>query len=281
VNVTVPSTANLGALPPELLRIAEPDETALLDVLRSRISRLMLEEIAANDYGHEIPEHLKAIEEQIISTPTLGQLRWCPREVLELERRSEPDEIGEAQDDHRAAHLKRLFACTILLRNAGHMSPSPVRLSEDDYFLETSAASVMRALRSAVALGAFCYRPALAFTMWLYEAQPYSRLRPFAALSAALLGIVMSESDAESGSEARLLSWVDQVEESCRIALGREVGSDRWMIGLNTYQDLRERKLLLDTIRLISVLRKKQAIAGALATWANVHFGSSATDPYV
>ena len=82
VNVTVPSTANLGALPPELLRIAEPDETALLDVLRSRISRLMLEEIAANDYGHEIPEHLKAIEEQIISTPTLGQLRWCPREVL-------------------------------------------------------------------------------------------------------------------------------------------------------------------------------------------------------
>lgn len=262
--------------------MAEPDETALLDVLRSRISRLMLEELAANDYGEEVSGHLKAIEEQISSTPTLGDLGWRPREVLELERWSQPDEVGKTEDDYRAAHVKRLFACTILLRNAGHMSPSPVRLSEDDYFLETSAASVIRALRSAVALGALCYRPALAFNMWLYEAQPYSRLRPFVALSAALLGIAMTESDAEFGSETRLLSWVDQVEESCRIALGTDIGSDRWMIGLNTYQDcLRERKLLLDTIRLISMLRGKQAIAGALATWADAHLGSIAAGPNV
>jgi hypothetical protein len=202
------------------------------------------------------------------SKATLGHLEWCPREVLELERWNERDQ-GKGEQDRQAAHLKRLLACTILLRNAGHMSPLSPQPSEDDFFLETSVASVIRLFRSAVALGSFCERPALAFNLWLYRAQPYPRLRPFVAVSSALLGIVISTSRGDANFRHRLLAWGDAIEASCRAKLGAEVESERWLVGLNSYQNCSgDSELWFDTMRHIALQRDATA---PLLSWIETH----------
>jgi hypothetical protein len=251
-----------------LLKIVDPSETGLLDVLRSRMSRRMLEEIAANDYGEEVPFHLKGVEEQMSSTPPLGNLEWCPREVLELERWNDPDK--EEHEQHRElCHIKRLFACTILLRNAGHMNSDSMRLSEHDFFLETSGASVARLLRSASALGGAFLRSALAFTLWLYRAQPYPRLRPFVALASALLAILASHAPSETDKEQRLLAWVDGVEADCRATVGKDVESETWLVGLNSYEAREEhRALWYDMMR---QLASQRPASSAILSWVQTH----------
>ncbi len=66
--------------------IATPSESVLLDWLKARVSRLMLEEIAANDWGRETAHNLAGIEMQLGDSAPLGPLPWFPLEVLELER---------------------------------------------------------------------------------------------------------------------------------------------------------------------------------------------------
>jgi hypothetical protein len=104
--------------PARLLAVAPPAETALLDFVRapSRVSREMIHEIAVNDRGNNVAEYELAILKQLAPKPALGFLPWQQSmEVLELERAgSEPD---SARD-----HLKRLFACTILLRSVAFVS---------------------------------------------------------------------------------------------------------------------------------------------------------------
>jgi hypothetical protein len=103
----------LPPLPTEM----QPSDSDLLDWLRSRVSRPMLEEIARNDYEEEVTQHLDGIVAQLRANPPLGLLAWNPREVLELERWNEPTD----DESMPASHLKRLMACTILLRNVGHL----------------------------------------------------------------------------------------------------------------------------------------------------------------
>ncbi len=73
-----------------LISRVQPDELELLDLLKTRVSRLMLEEIAANDNGEEIADHLAGIEAHI-DEPRPAELEWCPREVLQLQLWVEPD----------------------------------------------------------------------------------------------------------------------------------------------------------------------------------------------
>jgi hypothetical protein len=78
-------------VPQALLTLARPSRDDLLELLTTRVSRLMLEEISANDYGEETTAHLDGIESQLRLDAPLGRLDLCPLEVLELERWSEPD----------------------------------------------------------------------------------------------------------------------------------------------------------------------------------------------
>jgi hypothetical protein len=79
-------------LPSRVSNLAPASECGLLEWLRTRVSPLMLEEISKNDRGDESAEHLAAIKTQLGAIkPPLGELPWCPLEVLELERWARPE----------------------------------------------------------------------------------------------------------------------------------------------------------------------------------------------
>jgi hypothetical protein len=55
--------------PLELFSPADSSESGLFEWLRQKISRKMLEEIAANDYSEEVSDHFAAIERQLSKDP--------------------------------------------------------------------------------------------------------------------------------------------------------------------------------------------------------------------
>jgi hypothetical protein len=221
-------------IPNDLLAFAGPSETLLLEQLKAKVSRSMLEEISQNDYGEETANHLVGIERQINDGVDATLLNWCPREVLELERWQEPPTGGDATvESFERGHLKRMLACTILLRNAAYQPP-PVRLSKEDFFLETSAASLVQLTRSVVALKSTFERPALAFGLWFYERQSYPRLQPFAAFCTLLLAATMSKR--RDANMATIYKWVEKVEAHSRLRIEGDISST-WLIGLNGYED--------------------------------------------
>ncbi len=133
-------------------------------------------------------------------------------------------------------HLKRLLACTILLRHAGHMEIAQ-RHSLADFFLETSATSLVQLVRGTFALSPDFLPPALGFVGWFLGSQAYARLQPFAAFSALLLmGRLTGYSDKDL---IETLAWADEVEAQCRVVVGTDTKSERWLIGLSGYQSLR------------------------------------------
>jgi len=223
-------------MPPDpLLVLADPDELALIQWLNPRITQPMLEEISMNDCGEEGPAHLTGIQLQLRPSLPPGLLPWCPREVLELERWREPDEthIDSPQSGERG-HLKRLFACAILLRNGAYVSAQD-GLSEEDFFLQTSAASLDRLTRSAIAIEV--PRLALGFILWLFQVQKHPRLRPFIAFCARVLASAMEFGDMPERDIVQICDWVDDEEKQCRDLLGDDVETEQWLIGLNPYEE--------------------------------------------
>ena len=107
---------------PNLFAPFKPDGDALLRRIAPHINDAMLEDIAAADYGLDVPEHLaelRKVRDGIIARP----LRWQPREVLELTRWSEPDAVDragrEGEMTGRRGHWTRAFACAALIRAYG------------------------------------------------------------------------------------------------------------------------------------------------------------------
>jgi hypothetical protein len=226
-------------VPEFLLAIATASECTLVEWLQTKVSLLMLEEISANDYGQESAEHLAGIQAQLAADPPLGMLPWCPREVLELERWNDPDYPSMDKPPSGArGHIKRLLACTILLRNGAYVN-GPYGLSEEDFFLQTSAASLVRLTQSALALEIPVL--GLGFMLWLFEVQPHAGLRPFTAFCALALAAATGFGSASEREIIQACSWVDAEEARSRDALGHDVDSERWLIGINSYEGLRDR----------------------------------------
>jgi hypothetical protein len=196
----------------------------------------MVEEIAANDYGEDVHEHLSGIENQLHGDqPLLGLLPWHPREVLELERWAEPDRpCAEAEPTGRRGHVRRLLATTILLRNAGRIQ-APEQTGEEEFFVETSVATVARLALSAVALEEEARYLALQFLLWFYQAQASAIIRPFTAFAVLLLSVTERQrfQDADISDACK---WCIAVEYASRVALGRTVASAAWLVGLSTYE---------------------------------------------
>jgi hypothetical protein len=166
-------------------------------------------------------------------------LPWCPREVLELDRWNEPDlgYQGKPPSGERG-QLKRLLACTILLRNGAYVSTQDA-LFEEEFFLKTSATSLVQLTRSGLALG--IPEPALGFILWLFDAQLHPALRPFTAFCALALVVAAGFGAASDKEIAEVCDWVDAEEEKSREVLGEEVDSAQWLIGLNSYEGLSDR----------------------------------------
>ena len=76
----------------EILKRFDPDPDVLLRAISPHVSDEMLECISSADYGFRADEHLAALR-QIRDLGTFpNKLPWCPMEVLELTRWSEPDD---------------------------------------------------------------------------------------------------------------------------------------------------------------------------------------------
>jgi hypothetical protein len=223
--------------PYALISAAPPSETALLDFARARVSREMIHEIALNDRGDDAEIHELAILKQLAPAPTLGLLPWHPLEVLELQRWSEPD---QAYTDHppegSKGHLKRLFACTILLRNVAFVFRDD---RNGEFFVETSAATVFRLVLSCIALGSQFSQLALGFLLWLHAKQSHPMLRPFVSFGVLLFQI---QEDLARACLMDTCAWVEAEENSAREQLGRDVHSARWLIGLSYQEDHSERR---------------------------------------
>jgi hypothetical protein len=196
----------------------------------------MLEEISRNDYGRQLIEHLAGIEAQLGATPPLGLLPWNPREVLELERWTEPDQpIADQMPSGERGHFKRLLACTILLRNVGHVHVGD-GMYEEEFFVESSAATVIQLVLSAIALEEDAPEYAARLLLWVYVVQAHPALRPFAAFGVLLLAAHSGPDKLARVNLAGLCSWVLAIEAQCREALGDGVASERWLLGLNIYE---------------------------------------------
>jgi hypothetical protein len=210
--------------PSALIAIAPPSETALLDFARApaRVSREMIHEIALNDWGRDVEIHELAILKQLAPSPTIGQLPWHPLEVLELERWTEPDVAHlDRPPEGSQGHLKRLFACTILLRNVAFVASEDW---DEKFFIATSAATIIQLVRSSIALGSEVSRLALGFLLWLHGKQSHPMLRPLVSFGVLLLQI-------QEGLPGvpETCDWVEEDEKLAREQLGDDVHSARWL----------------------------------------------------
>lgn len=95
-----------------------PDERALLAWVAPQLDDAALDEIAAADYGDHAREYRLSLTDLVHSPWLPEELTWDPGEVLSLTRSTRPT--------NRRDHLKRLFACTILVR-ATTYDVDPVR----------------------------------------------------------------------------------------------------------------------------------------------------------
>jgi hypothetical protein len=92
----------------ELFASFGPNERALLAWVAPQLDAAAIEEIAAADYGVDVPEYRRALTELVHSPWLPDDLIGNPGEVLALTRWTTPAS--------RRDHLKRLFACTLLVR---------------------------------------------------------------------------------------------------------------------------------------------------------------------
>jgi hypothetical protein len=78
----------------------------------------MLEDIAAADYGLNVAEHRRAVEELRHVRRLPEELSWYAEEVLALTRWSTVDGSEPGPEGARRLHLMRMFCCLVLVRAA-------------------------------------------------------------------------------------------------------------------------------------------------------------------
>ncbi len=234
-----------------LLAIAPPSETTLLDFMRTKVSDEMLHDICLHDWGRDIEVHEAAVLKQLAPKPELGLLPWHPREVLELERWEEPDEWwNDRPPTGMTGHWRRLFACTVLLRNVAFVFPDDFDgdVYTGDFFIATSAATILQLIRSSFALGGEVTRLAMRFLLWLHGKQSLPMLRPFISFGVLLLDIYCK--DPMDPNLLDTCKWVEEDEKLARSELEEhDIHSAKWLVGLNYQEDSRDRfKLWTETL---------------------------------
>ena len=85
-------------------------------------------------------------------------------------------------------------------------------------------------------------RAGLALLLWLYNFQPFPRLQPFAAFGALMLGAYRKFGGAAESDIQAACSWVNAVEARCRTMIEQRSQSEPWLLGLNAYVDLKDRR---------------------------------------
>jgi len=104
----------------DLLNSFEPDADVLLRNIATHIDDEMLRWISMADYGKRHEEHMVALRQVRDNGLFPDRHYWCPMEVLELVRWSEPEdaewEPGRWGPGGEAGHWIRAFSCAGILR---------------------------------------------------------------------------------------------------------------------------------------------------------------------
>lgn len=101
----------------DLLNAFEPEADGLLRQISEHVDDEVLKWISMADYGMEADGHLIALR-QVRDTGTfLEPMEWCPAEVMELIRWSEPENPDwKPGQTGELGHWMRAFSCATLLR---------------------------------------------------------------------------------------------------------------------------------------------------------------------
>ena len=221
--------------PSALLRRFAPSETVLFDWLRPQINDTLLAEIADADYGMEAEAHFQALKHIRNRDKIPAPLAWVPREVLDLTRWSEPDNVTWKQSGTGVpGHLMRLFCCAVLLRAAA------VQQYADTYDGENE--TIVQLVASALKLGRDAIAPALSLLSWRVLSLPGENdERPFFAVGILLLAASVYRAEQNGEFLRQLSDWVMVEEARSRIMQTNYYGNpaDPWLLGL-TYHAIKQ-----------------------------------------
>jgi hypothetical protein len=189
------------------------DADGIFHKLFPEIDDDMLREIAAADYGSDIEQHLGPLSKWR-DHRVIPELKWHPREVLELIRWSQPESQNwKPGSSGRRGHLLRAFACATLLR-------SYAKPENSDHWLSLNE-TVIQLFESIQALGED-YRPAgTQFLAWCFKSLVLAQdaEQEAAFFGVALLGLAANDKSYADGAIIGLCHWIEltvsyQVEQS-------------------------------------------------------------------
>lgn len=217
-----------------ILKVFSPPIVPSADDLRKILSRgvndSVLIEMANADYGHDAEAHLLALrgirDKGVIPAP----MPWEPKEVLELIRWSEPDDPKRATG--KRGHLKRAFACAILLRAAAEPA-------NDGYF-DGENQALVQLIASSIVLGREVQVATMQFIQWRMEQLTLDQERPFFAFGLFVLAVLCRDSPKAEVILGSLADWavteVERERETFETVLtrGRYLGG-KWLLGLTCF----------------------------------------------
>ena len=105
----------------------------------------MMVEIARCDYGHNVPENLQKLKDICRTQKLESRLQWEPKEVLQLTRWSEPDEMTPNRSHGKRGHIIRAFCCVALLLAGADTA--------NDGYIDGENETLAQALESCLYLG--------------------------------------------------------------------------------------------------------------------------------
>lgn len=163
----------------------EPDADGLLRAISAHVSDAVLEAISRADNGDDAGEHFAALR-QIRDRGTFPvPMAWCPAEVLELIRWSEPEQPEwKPGETGEFGHWMRAFSCAALLR----ATREPWNYG-DGLATESTAVQMVASL---LVLSVDFSRQAVSFMAWLLDRPSPSFWDEQAfAYAVALLGLAL------------------------------------------------------------------------------------------
>ena len=145
-------------MPSKSFKPVDPTDEPLMRLVVKHVDDSMLREISQTDYGMDVDAHLRALN--AVKTGTLpAPMPWEPREVLELIRWSEPDDLKwKPGSPSERGHWMRLFSCAVLLRAASE--------PENDGYFTGEDSTIIQFVDSAIKLGKKSSQAALSFLLW-------------------------------------------------------------------------------------------------------------------
>ncbi len=197
-----------------------PDQRSAVDHLRDLIDEGMLREIAKADYAYDVEGHFSALK-PIWQGGDLTELDWCPKEVLELIRWSEPEAPAWKPGSTGArGHKMRAFSCAVLL--ASHN-------------FEPDKETLIQMVDSVSCLGPEAQEATARFLVWRLGTLGGEEDRPFFALALAAL-IQSLEVSLSTAMEQDLADWVageESFERAYLTGLHESYRNAPWMFGLS------------------------------------------------